>query len=716
MLKYKFKLRVLFIILFTTPLFVFSQSWQLVWQDEFMGTEINTQNWTHEIGGNGWGNNELQYYTNRSDNSYIEDGKLVIQANKENYLGKDYTSARIITSGKQSWQYGRVEARIKLPFGKGIWPAFWMLGESIFSIGWPQCGEIDIMEMVGGTSGDKVTHGTAHWDQTGSHASYGGTYTLSTGIFADDYHLFTIEWTPQSIKWLMDGQQYHVIDITPAELSEFHEKFFIILNVAVGGDWPGSPDGTTIFPQKMYVDYVRFYADESSVPNISISSPIDNSIVEPYSNVNISTNIDFDDEISLVEFYQGAMKIGQTNVSPYEMTWRNLYPGCYKITAKANGENGYTGTSRVVNLQSGSDCIEAPYFGTPFEIPGEIEIENFNIGDAGVAFSDNDVINAGGQYRLTNQVDIENCDDLDGGYNVGWIEPSEWLKYIINVNTTGSYNFDFRVASQNQGGKLHIEINGSDITGSINIPATGGWQTWETISEEGISLTKGVHEMKIVFEAGGFNFNRLDIFDPTSIPSLELLYPSGGETLGIGNVAEIRWNSLKVKNVSIGFSTNGGTSWDFVTQTTPALFGSYRWEIPNVNSNDCLIMILDKDNSSLRAISNSPFTIDIPNSVKNGNQIVKDFALFQNYPNPFNPVTNIEYSIAENLSSVFLQQYVSLKVYDSLGKLVATLVNKHQLPGKYSVQFNSNDLSSGTYFYKLKCGNFTAIKKALLMK
>ncbi len=150
--------------------------------------------------------------------------------------------------------------------------------------------------------------------------------------------------------------------------------------------------------------------------------------------------------------------------------------------------------------------------------------------------------------------------------------------------------------------------------------------------------------MKIVFESGGFNFNRLDIYEPNSTSTLELLLPLGGETLSVGSVYEIRWSFLKVKNVSIGFSTNGGSSWDFVTQTTPAIYGAYRWEIPNVSSDNCLIMILDKDNSSLRAIS-SAFTIDVPNSVNDNNQMVKDFVLYQNYPNPFNPSTTIEYSI-----------------------------------------------------------------------
>lgn len=715
MLKYEKWLNSLVIFSLISPIISFSQNWQIVWQDEFSGSEINTQNWTHEIGGNGWGNNELQYYTNRTENSYIENGSLIIQANKEDFLGKSYTSARLITKDKQSWQYGRVEARIKLPYGQGIWPAFWMLGNNISSVGWPKCGEIDILEMVGGASGDKVAYGTAHWDQSGQHASYGGNYTLANGIFADDYHLFTIEWTPKYIKWFVDGHQYHVIDITPSELSEFHQKFFIILNLAIGGDWPGSPDGSTVFPQKMYVDYVRFYADANSVPNISITAPLNNSIVDPYSDINISANVDFDGDISLVEFYQDALKIGQTNTAPFEMKWRDVYPGCYKITAKAIGENGYSGTSNIIYVKSGTDCIEAPYSGSPIKIPGEIEVENFNVGIANSAFFDSDVINNGGAYRLTNQVDIENCEDVGGGYNVGWVEANEWLNYSVHITKSASYDIEFRVASESSGGKLHLEIDGNDVTGSINISSTGGWQTWTSISKTGINLSEGFHNLKIFFEAGGFNINRIDIYEPNTTPTLELISPVGDETLNVSSIHEIRWDFLKVKNVSIGFSSNGGGNWDFITQTTPARFGSYRWEVPNVSSDNCLIMILDKNNSSLRSIS-SPFTIDVANSVKSSNQIVKEFELYQNFPNPFNPSTTIEYSIGNNHVGENLLLNVKLRVYDSIGKLVATLVDGNQLPGRYSVKFESKNLTSGIYFYKLEYGNLSEIKKALLMK
>lgn len=232
----------------------------LVWSEEFDYTGLpDASYWNMETGGGGWGNNELQNYTDREDNASVSDGYLTITAKEESYGGRNYTSARITTQNKFDFKYGKIEARIKLPYGQGIWPAFWMLGSNINSVSWPGCGEIDIMEMVGGTNRDNISHSTIHWDNNGDHASYGESYTLSSGIFADDFHVFSVEWDAQTIKGFVDGTQYFVADITPSGLSEFHEDFFIILNLAVGGNWPGSPDASTVFPQTMQVDYIRVY-------------------------------------------------------------------------------------------------------------------------------------------------------------------------------------------------------------------------------------------------------------------------------------------------------------------------------------------------------------------------------------------------------------------------------------------------------------------------
>ena len=242
--------------------------WTLVWSDEFdatNGSAPSSSNWVLETGGEGWGNNELESYTNRTDNASIQDGNLVITAKKEAFTGSDgiareYTSARMKTQGKVSWKYGKMEARIKIPYGQGIWPAFWMLGDDISSVGWPGSGEIDIMENIG--KEPSTVHGTIHGPGYSGANGIGKAYSLSSGAFADDYHVYTLEWQPNVLRWYVDGTLYSTL--TPANLPSgsrwvYDHNFFIILNLAVGGNWPGNPDGTTVFPQQMLVDYVRVY-------------------------------------------------------------------------------------------------------------------------------------------------------------------------------------------------------------------------------------------------------------------------------------------------------------------------------------------------------------------------------------------------------------------------------------------------------------------------
>jgi beta-glucanase (GH16 family) len=225
-----------------------------VWSDEFNGSAINTADWTHELGAGGWGNNELETYTSSAENSYVLDGKLNIVATKT-YTG--YNSARMITKGKQEFKYGRIDIRAKMPYGKGIWPALWMLGGNIGSVGWPRCGEIDIMEYLGHET-TKV-YGTAHYDD-GGHQSKGGSYILPGGLgYDDNFHVFSILWQENSIVWYVDYVKYFEVTQANIKFDSFNLSQFFIFNVAVGGNWPGNPDATTVFPQRMQVDYVRVF-------------------------------------------------------------------------------------------------------------------------------------------------------------------------------------------------------------------------------------------------------------------------------------------------------------------------------------------------------------------------------------------------------------------------------------------------------------------------
>jgi len=252
-----------------------NSNWVLIWSDEFNlpdGSSPDPNYWGYDTGATGWGNAEWEYYTDRTNNARIEDGKLVIEAKQESYGGADYTSARLKTQGKLSWTYGRIEARIQIPRGQGIWPAFWMLGTSIGQgVSWPTCGEIDIMENIG--KEPTLVHGTIHGPGYSGGNAIGGPYSLpGNPVFADAFHVYAVEWSTNLIKWFVDGQQY--FSASPASLPGgstwvFTQPQFIILNVAVGGNWPGYPDATTVFPQRMTVDYVRVYAISNAPPTAS---------------------------------------------------------------------------------------------------------------------------------------------------------------------------------------------------------------------------------------------------------------------------------------------------------------------------------------------------------------------------------------------------------------------------------------------------------------
>lgn len=234
--------------------------WELFWHDEFDGTELNRQNWTFDIGGGGWGNQESQAYTDRPENVRVENGMLVIEARQEPKFvsGREFSSARIKTQGLHAWQYGRVEARLKLPYGQGIWPAFWMLGEDLTTKGWPAAGEIDIMEFVG-REPDRI-YATVHAPGYYGGSGVGSSLTTSADSLRNDFHVYAIEWEQNEIRWYFDDQQY--FKLTPQDVPDqwvFDHPFFVILNLAVGGRWPGYPDDTTVFPQFLYVDYVRVY-------------------------------------------------------------------------------------------------------------------------------------------------------------------------------------------------------------------------------------------------------------------------------------------------------------------------------------------------------------------------------------------------------------------------------------------------------------------------
>lgn len=258
-------------------------NWNIVWNDEFNGSLIDTNHWTFDIGNgaNGWGNNELEYYTSRPQNAYINNGLLHIVARNESYSGFNYTSAKLKSAGLFAKKYGRFEFRARLPQGKGYWPALWMMpADSIYG-GWAASGEIDVMECRGSDPGSVL--GTIHFggEWPNNAQSHGPSYNFGSGDSATNFHTYMLEWTPDSIRWYVDGSLYESqtswYSTGGPYPAPFNQPFYLIMNLAVGGNFDGDPDGATIFPGEMDVDYVRVY-DQTPPLALSISKQPDGNL------------------------------------------------------------------------------------------------------------------------------------------------------------------------------------------------------------------------------------------------------------------------------------------------------------------------------------------------------------------------------------------------------------------------------------------------------
>jgi len=415
---------------------VIAPKWKLTFSQEFEGSKGTAPDpavWARDLGGHGFGNNEMESYTDGNKNAFLNgSGQLVIEARKEPTKGadgiaKDYSSARLKTQGTFAQLYGKFEARLWLPKGQGIWPAFWMLGDNIGTVGWPKCGEIDIMEFLGHDV--KTTYGTLHGPGYSGGASIqrklAGMEDLSAG-----FHTYGVEWEPEEIRFYLDGKSFGKLTSEDVGADEwvFNKPQFMILNLAVGGQWPGYPDATTTFPQRMLVDYVKAWKDENLV--------VDEAAIEK----------------------RRLARIARANQPP-------------KID--------------------------------PIKVPGDLVFANFMPGGAGVAYKDNDPGNNGGGYRKTEGVDIGASGDGLNKWSVGWTAAGEWLNYIVDVESAGTYKGTARVASEGDGGTFHFELDGKRVGSTISVPNTGGWTNWRTVDAGSFALPKGKSIVKLVMDTNG---------------------------------------------------------------------------------------------------------------------------------------------------------------------------------------------------------------------
>jgi beta-glucanase (GH16 family) len=556
-----------------------AQCQSLVWSDEFNADKLNSTFWNIEVNGTGGGNNELQYYTDRPENIRLEGGNLVIEARKETYLGKEYTSGRITTQKKISWTYGTIEARMKLPYGKGMWPAFWMLGENINTAPWPNCGEMDIMELVGGTTGDKTVHSTFHWGPVtnGNHPSYGVPYSLTSGIFADDFHVFKLVWDNKQASTYVDGVKMFSIDISKAGLEAFHSNFFVLLNLAVGGNWPGAPDANTVFPQKMLVDYVRVYGNTESLK-------IEGDTAVMKSQKNLVYKLPYDPSSKYAWTVPAGVTInGRADSCVVSLNW-----GCNPetISCAITSDCGVTTKSLAVKVKdyaitsssffipaSGTDLVfSLPDFSDAtynWTVPADATINSGqSTSSVSVAWGTNtgrasvELKNAcetktvsipvfkPGSYAYPNPLvkhaipgAIEATDFNYGGEGVAYHDVeadnqgkgnrvNEGVDTEVGDNTfdvgwtiagewltytvqpvAGEYFAEVRTGSQPGGGALTVSFNGVDKLSNSAMPSTGAWNVFQSTYLGSVTLTEKDTLMKVSIVKGDVNISRF-IFWP----------------------------------------------------------------------------------------------------------------------------------------------------------------------------------------------------------
>ncbi len=697
-----------------TPAYAATGDWQLKWSDEFNGTAgtgVDTSKWTYETGGGGWGNGELENYTNRTDNVYMEQDPgnpnnrfLTIKAIKENYGGNQYTSGRIITRDKFEFTYGKVEMRAKLPVGQGIWPAFWMLGSDIGEgRNWPDCGELDIMEFVGSTP-TKV-YGTIHGPAYNGGGGIGAWHNNPEG-FNNDFHTYSVEWEPNVVRWYFDGQLFQ--QRTPDDLFGrtwvFDHDAFIILNLAVGGAWPGAPDASTVFPQKYTVDYVRVYQREGGV----YPAPVSRNLIQLksvgtgqfvcsdsyngdflYANrAAASTWETFEQKdlgngnvalIGLMNYkYISASASGDRLIASREsagatetfqkitngdgtVSFRSANgryvttpgTGAMTATATAIGNNEKFTLINVTGSQPPSQTVAAPSFsvaGGTYPTPQTVALTSATAGatikyttDGSTptaasptytapinvtatttikayalkqGMTDSPVVSAtytisplnnstipgkieAENYNAMSEVQTEACSE--GTLDVGWIDTGDWMDYNVNVASAGTYTVQYRVSSPYETGQIQLRSGGT-VLATTNVPNTGGWQNWQTVTAE-VNLPAGSQTLRVYSNVGGFNLNWLN-FISSSNPTVNLALnksatESGHEAAFTANAAfdgnpDTRWSSLfsdpqwiavdlgEVKTVSrvklnweaaygrayqIQVSTDG-TSWEDAYSTT----------------------------------------------------------------------------------------------------------------------------------------------------
>ena len=459
--------------------------WQPVWCDEFNYTGLpNNELWNYDVGGHGWGNGEAQYYTNADeDNVYVENGFMTITAIKEAYGSNNYTSTRLVSRDKGDWLYGKIQVRAILPGGKGMWPAAWMLPTDWSYGGWPDSGEIDIMEYVG--YDPNRVHSTIH---TGAYNHSLGTQVGVSKLIQDPeeiFHVYEIEWEPGVIRAMIDGIEFATFEYDPYESFNidnymawpFDQRFHLLLNVAVGGAWGGAMGiDDSIFPQEFIIDYVRVF--QKDYAGMDAETPSTVSGFETLSSLQTSAYVKWDKAVDDVM------------VKEYELY---LDGSLYEITSL----NGY-----LINSLSPATTYELKVIAVDFAGNKSLDAI-YSFSTQSPSTTDDRVESE--LYSDMSGVQTQSTTDIGGGLNVGWTDTGDFMEYDVIATSSRNYSIDFRVASE-PGAAFDLYIDNVKVD-TITVPATGGWQSWITVTSNEFALTTGIHSIKIVMVGSGVNFN-----------------------------------------------------------------------------------------------------------------------------------------------------------------------------------------------------------------
>ncbi|MDF2698945.1 MAG: glycoside hydrolase family 16 [Haloplasmataceae bacterium] len=466
--------------------------WEPVWCEEFDYEGLpELTKWTIENKGDGFGNNELQFYTKRPENVNVEDGELTITVKKEQFVNRNYTSAKLMSRGKGDFLYGKFEVKAKLPEGKGTWPAIWMMPSESKYGGWPNSGEIDIMEHVGYDMNTIV--GTVH---TGNYNHTKGTQvgkSIELDDVVDYYHIYTIEWDPTGIKWFVDGVQYHEFkndEIKNPDNSSgnwpFDQEFYLILNVAFGGNWGGAQGiDPNFIESRMVVDYVRVF--QKDYESIDEENPTDvlgyQTVTNLPSNTKISWDKSTDDTgIDHYEIYLDQEYIGNTSAPTYIFTELDPLTD-YELKVIAVDFVGKMTNPTTYSFTSGDYT----------SIPNKINASD---------------------YTEMRGIQLQSTSDVGGGQNVAYIDSGDYLLYKLKVSETGNYRIKFRVASTSSSREIQLydySNNIETLLTKVTFNSTGGWQNWQTVDGiDSFNLEQGIVTIKVKAITNGFNLNWIE--------------------------------------------------------------------------------------------------------------------------------------------------------------------------------------------------------------